>query len=77
MDTNITPSSRERIKGEDEDYDDQTPFVWGPIPWRNRAYVEVPIVNGRGYARRNDKDKSKGKGKQRIKAWERDVLEGV
>lgn len=40
---------------------------------RNRAYVEVPIVDGRGYASRKDKSK----GKQRIVAWEIDLFEGV
>lgn len=75
-DMNKTPSSYELIKGEGEN-DDQRTFVWGPPPGTNRAYVEVPIVDGRGYARRKNKNKSKDNGKRRIKEWEEDVLEGV
>lgn len=70
-DANKTPSSRKLTKVEDDDDDGDEPFVWGPLSWANRAYVEVPIVNGRGYARRKDK------GKQRVMARESDLLEGV
>jgi len=71
MDTSKTPSSRKLIKDDDDGDDGDEPFVWGPPPGTNRAYVEVPIVDGRGYARR------KGKGKQGIMAWESDLFEGV
>lgn len=70
-DTNKTPSSRKLIKDEKDDDDSDESFVWAPPPWTNRAYVEVPIVNGRGYARRKDK------GEQMVMTWELDLLEGV
>ena len=68
----------EQIKYKDEDSDEKA-FVWRSPPGVNRAYVDVPIVNGRGYARHKSESKSKskseGKGKQRIREWE--LREGV